>query len=136
MENLQLEVVTPEKLLLTTEARMVTIPGQEGLFGVLPGHTSFLSGVKAGHLIIGDVDKGERYAISKGFAQVYRNQVTVLVDRAISENDVNANAASHEYNQAKEALHGLSPEDPNLAACQDRLAFAEACLALTGPVKR
>ncbi|MBF0154765.1 MAG: ATP synthase F1 subunit epsilon [Magnetococcales bacterium] len=136
MDILQLEVVTPERLLLTTDTGMVTIPGQDGLFGVLPGHTPFLSGVKAGHLIVGEAGKGERYAISHGFAQIYHNQVTLLVDQAIAEKELNPKAANRELGQAKEALQGVSPDDPAHAACQERLAFAEACCALINPAQR
>ncbi|MBF0177657.1 MAG: ATP synthase F1 subunit epsilon [Magnetococcales bacterium] len=136
METLQLEVVTPERLLLATEAKMVTIPGQDGLFGVMPGHTPFLSGVKAGLLVIGDIERGERYVVSRGFAQVHRNQVTVLVDQAVAEKDLSAKTATRDLEQARQALSGLAPEDPAHAACLEQVAFAEACLALTGSGKR
>ncbi|MBF0425829.1 MAG: ATP synthase F1 subunit epsilon [Magnetococcales bacterium] len=131
MDTLKLEVVTPEKLLLTIDTGMVTVPGQDGLFGVLPGHAPLLSGVKAGQLVIGEPGKGQRYVVSRGFAQVHRNQVTILVDQAIAEKELNPKAAQRELEQAKGAAHGVSAEDPAYTACQERLAFAEACCALT-----
>ncbi|MBU4413957.1 MAG: F0F1 ATP synthase subunit epsilon, partial [Proteobacteria bacterium] len=68
--NIKLEVVTPEKSVVSEEAKIVVAPGSLGEFGVLIGHTPFLSTLKVGSLRYMDANNVERYVfISGGFAE-------------------------------------------------------------------
>ena len=84
MGNLHLEVVTPEKILISQEVDMVVAPGILGEFGVLEGHVPFLSGIVPGELRYTLGDKIESFAVTSGFAEVVNDKVSILVDAAES----------------------------------------------------
>jgi len=83
-DKVQFELVSPEKLLLSEAVEMVVVPGSEGNFGVLPGHSLFISTVRPGVI---DVYEGseisERIFVSGGFAEVTAERCTVLADEAV-----------------------------------------------------
>src|SRR6185295_8252979 len=82
--TLHLEVVSPERLLVSEPVEMVVVPGTEGYFGVLPQHMLLLSTLRPGVI---DVYNGgavsERYFVTGGFAEVTGTSCTVLVDEAL-----------------------------------------------------
>ncbi len=79
---MQLHLLTPQQEVLSATVRSVTVPGAEGEFQVLPGHTFFLTLVKAGELWC-ETDVGEkRYSIGEGHAEVTNDVLTVAVDCA------------------------------------------------------
>lgn len=81
---LHFELVTPEKLLRSEEVYQVVVPGTEGDFGVLQGHTPFMSTVRDGNLAIYRTDKGEPelLPVKGGFAEVNEKGLTVLAEQA------------------------------------------------------
>ena len=88
-EKLNLEVVSPEKLIMSKSVDMVSISGTEGDFGLLPGHTALVSSIRPGLLKI-EVDKEiELFFISGGFIEVINDQVSILATEVISSNDIN-----------------------------------------------
>ena len=78
MGTLQLEVVTPDKTVVSGEVEMAVCPGIEGEFGVLPKHVSLLSALKIGGLRYRTGGKDEHVFISGGFADVNNDVLTVL----------------------------------------------------------
>ncbi len=102
-DKVQFELVSPEKLLLSEAVEMVVVPGSEGNFGVLPGHSLFISTVRPGVI---DVYEGseisERIFVSGGFAEVTAERCTVLADEAVPL--ASLDAAAIEANQR--ALEG------------------------------
>lgn len=83
-DKLQLELVSPEKLLLSEAVAMVVVPGAEGNFGVLPGHALLISTVRPGVIdVYEDKTISERIFISGGFAEVTPERCTVLADEAL-----------------------------------------------------
>ena len=75
-ENIKLEVVTPEKAVVDEDAQIVVAPGTLGEFGVLSGHTPFLSTLKIGTLRYTDSSGTERFVfISGGFAEALPDKV-------------------------------------------------------------
>ncbi len=82
-EKLLLEVVTPQKAVVSEEVEMVVAPGTEGEFGVLKGHTTFLTSLKNGSLRYKDTAGKEHVLlINGGFAEVLPDKVTVLAESA------------------------------------------------------
>lgn len=81
---LHFELVTPEKLLRSEEVYQVVVPGTEGDFGVLQGHTPFMSTVRDGNLAIYKTDKSEPelLPVKGGFAEVNEKGLTVLAEQA------------------------------------------------------
>lgn len=78
--TLQVEVVTPEKIMFKGDAEMVEAPGQEGDFGVLPEHSPFVSLLKPGVVKIHSEGKEQRLFVTAGLAQVENNRCVVLAE--------------------------------------------------------
>ncbi|MBN2060151.1 MAG: F0F1 ATP synthase subunit epsilon [Deltaproteobacteria bacterium] len=102
--TLYLEVVTPEKVLVSQEVDMVIAPGSEGAFGVLPGHINFLTGVLPGELRYDYKDKREYLAVSNGFAEVSENKVSILVQSAEIAYNIDIERAEKAIDKAKKRL--------------------------------
>ena len=81
-KELLLEVVTPDRLVLSTEADVVVCPGVEGQFGVLPGHIPFLSALDIGEMYYRKGGQTEYLAVSGGFAEVTGEKVTIVAESA------------------------------------------------------
>ena len=82
MGKLSLEVVTPEKVILQTEADYVTIPGMVGELGILPGHLPVLTSMDSGVLSFKNGAKNTKIALHYGFAQVHDDKITLLAKMA------------------------------------------------------
>lgn len=104
MALLHLEVVTPDKVLVSREVDTVVAPGTEGEFGILPGHIPFLSGILAGELRYEAEGKKEFMAVAEGFAEVSNDRVSVLVDAAEKATEIDIERAQNALERAKERL--------------------------------
>ena len=104
MDKLHLEVVTPEKVLVSQEVDMVVAPGTEGQFGVLRGHVLFLSGIVPGEFRYTSGPEAESVAVTQGFAEVSNNKVSVLVDAAERAADIDIERARESMERARERL--------------------------------
>lgn len=81
-KGLELKIVTPERVLLQTEAEAVVVPAELGYLGVLPGHAPLLSALKPGVVRYRREGQVRRLAVSGGFMEVAANRVVVLADTA------------------------------------------------------
>jgi len=104
MGRLNLEIVTPEKVLVSQEVDMVVAPGTEGAFGVLPGHVLFLSGIVPGELHYTSGSERESMVVTAGFAEVSNDRVSILVDAAEKAADIDTDRARSAIERAKERL--------------------------------
>ncbi len=110
--NIRLEVVTPEKSVVSEEAQIVIAPGTLGEFGVLIGHTPFLTTLKLGIIRYKDVQGVERFVfVSGGFAEVLPGKVTILAQAAERRRDINIERAKSAYERAKSRLDAKPKED-------------------------
>ncbi len=83
-EKLFLEVVTPQSAVVSEEIESVVAPGSEGEFGVLKGHTTFLTSLKSGILRYKTVSGTEKMLqVEGGFAEVLPDKVTILAESAV-----------------------------------------------------
>ncbi|OEU67557.1 MAG: ATP synthase F1 subunit epsilon [Desulfobacterales bacterium PC51MH44] len=104
-ENITLEVVTPEKALISEEAEIVVAPGTLGEFGVLIGHTPFLTSLKTGIIHYKDASGAERYVfVSGGFAEALPDKVTVLAESAERMRDIDTERAKAAMERAQKRL--------------------------------
>lgn len=83
---LQLDIATPERLIISEAVEMVTAPGSEGEFGVLPGHCLFLTSLREGRVIYQHRGRSTELTITGGFAHVANDHVMILADSVLSEN--------------------------------------------------
>jgi F-type H+-transporting ATPase subunit epsilon len=104
MGELYLEVITPEKVIVSQKADIVVAPGTLGEFGVLPEHVAFLSGIIPGELRYSLDGKTESLAVTTGFSEVFNNRVSVLVDAAETVHDIDVERARLAMERAKERL--------------------------------
>jgi F-type H+-transporting ATPase subunit epsilon len=77
------DLVSPERLLLSTEADMVTVPGTEGYLGVMAGHAPLVTTLRAGMIDVQVGGRDDRYFIRGGFAEIGPAKITVLAEEAI-----------------------------------------------------
>lgn len=110
-EQLVLEVVTPDKAVVSEEAQSVVAPGSEGEFGPLKGHTPFLTSLKVGALRYKDASGRERYLfINSGFAEVLPDKVTVLAESAERRKNIDADRAKKAKERAEKRLSDKTGE--------------------------
>jgi F-type H+-transporting ATPase subunit epsilon len=77
------DLVSPERLLLSVQADMVTVPGAEGYMGVMAGHSPLVATLRAGMIDVLIDGKDDRYFIRGGFAEISPAKITVLAEEAI-----------------------------------------------------
>ncbi len=125
MDTFKLEVITPNGVIFDGEALEVTLPGEEGEFGVLPHHASLTTLLKAGVIDIVTKDKNtESIVVNWGVVQVSESKVTVLVDGAVAirgegESDIAAVLAD-----AKKLLEDVSESNIALASVSAKIESA------------
>ncbi|GAC1659791.1 MAG: F0F1 ATP synthase subunit epsilon [Vulcanimicrobiaceae bacterium] len=127
-------LITPTKVVFEGDAELVIAVGTEGEEGILPHHAPFLTALKPGILRANVIENGAsrrlELATSEGFMQALPDRVTVLVDQALSREDVDATAARSDAAAASERLKSSGD---SLAQQRDQaiIDFAEAKLRLT-----
>jgi F-type H+-transporting ATPase subunit epsilon len=106
MGRLFLEIVTPEKIVVSQEVDSVVAPGTDGEFGVLPGHIHFLTGIVPGELRYRyNTGAGKEFmAVTTGFAEVSNDKVSILVDAAEKVSEIDAERARQAMERARERL--------------------------------
>jgi F-type H+-transporting ATPase subunit epsilon len=104
-EKIKLEVVTPEKIVVSEDVSIVAAPGTLGEFGVLSGHTPFMTTLKTGTIRYTDASGVERYVfIGGGFAEALPNKVTVLAESAERRRDIDLERAMAALERAQKRL--------------------------------
>ncbi|MBM4380326.1 MAG: F0F1 ATP synthase subunit epsilon [Deltaproteobacteria bacterium] len=132
MARLSLDIVTPERRIASLQVDEAIIPGAEGLFGVLPGHTPFLTVMGMGALTVSDAGVKTQYFVAEGFVEVAGDHVRVLADHAEALEGLDATEARKRLQDAEERLRKLKAGDPNfeLAAAAVKREAVRASLAL------
>ena len=113
MATFQLELVSPEKLLLSRAVEMVVIPAAEGEMGVLPGHAAMIVTLRGGTIRVVDGGKdAERLFVAGGFAEVTPERVTILADEATPLAELSKAEAERRIVEAEAAYGLITAEDP------------------------
>ncbi|HVF48506.1 MAG TPA: F0F1 ATP synthase subunit epsilon [Pyrinomonadaceae bacterium] len=120
-ERIQLEVITPERRLLSEAVDAVSVPGLDGELGILPGHTPLISQLQTGVLAYTQGDTTRRLLVSGGFVEVNADRVSVLADVAEHPEEIDAAQARLDREQAERALSSFSGSEEELAAMQAQL---------------
>ncbi len=97
-QEIQLEIVTPSKRLLTTTCNEVLVPGVWGEFGVLPSHAPLISTMVTGVAKYKEGNGTKSVAVKSGFAQVNHNKVILLADDAVLPSDLDAEELKQKMN--------------------------------------
>jgi F-type H+-transporting ATPase subunit epsilon len=102
---IRLEIVTPEKIVVSEDAQIVMAPGMLGEFGVLIGHTPFLTALKAGAVRYTDAQGTDHLVfVSGGFAEALPDRVTVLAESAERRRDIDIERARAALERAQKRL--------------------------------
>jgi len=126
--NIQLEIVAPDKTLLTVTVESVTIPGMDGDFSVLPGHTPFLAALRNDVMTTRANSNTKHYAINGGYAEVRDNKVIVLTQTLEAADDIDVERAKKARERAERKLRG--EEGPNMDLRRAELALQRAVVRL------
>ena len=119
-EQVEFELVTPERLLISQPVDMVVVPGTEGNFGVLPGHAPLISTIRPGTIDIYQQDRTtivQRIFVASGIAEVTPERCTVLADEAMPPESLDRTTLEAE----------VQTIDANLPSLRDQVGHA------TGP---
>jgi F-type H+-transporting ATPase subunit epsilon len=120
-ETIQLEIVTPERLVVNDTAEYIEIPGKTGYLGVLPGHAPLITELAVGEISYTNSGKTKRLAVAWGFAEVLQNRVTILAETAEKSEEIDTARAQAARQRAEEALRKAGVEgDKNAQAALDR----------------
>ena len=122
-DRVQFELVTPERLLISEAVEMVVVPGTEGNFGVLPGHSLLMSTIRPGMI---EVYEGQRVTrrifVAGGFAEVTPERCTVLAEEAAPAGDLDRTAIEAELQVVEGNLPSLREQvSRSTGAERDRL---------------
>lgn len=109
--TIKLELVTPERLLVSEEVDEVIAPGYEGEFGVLPDHTPFLVILSIGVLRYRKSNQEWKIAVGGGFAEVTSDRVVILADVAEKADEIDVDRARRAHERAENALKDLMMDD-------------------------
>lgn len=109
-EKILLEVVTPDRKLLSAEADVVVCPGVEGQFGILHGHIPFLSALEIGEMYYREGGKTEFLSVSGGFAEVTGEKVTIVAESAELGREIDIERARRAMERAQQRLAAARTE--------------------------
>ena len=123
------ELVSPERLLVSTDVDMVVVPGAEGDFGVLPGHAPFISSLRSGVIDVHDGGKVvDRIFVADGFAEVTTERCTVLAGEAVPLDRIDRAALEKRVADAELDVRDAA-DDQERARAERALEIARAMLA-------
>jgi F-type H+-transporting ATPase subunit epsilon len=132
-DTIQLEIVTPERLVVNEAVEYIEIPGKTGYLGVLPGHAPLISELAAGELTYRMGNQTKRVAVAWGFAEVLQTKVTVLAETAEKAEEIDTARAEAAKKKAEAELQKAGPEGD--AEAQAALQRATARLDVAGKPK-
>lgn len=109
-EIIQVEIVTPDRLVVNDTAEYIEIPGKTGYLGVLPGHAPLITELAVGEISYSNAGKTKRLAVAWGFAEVLQNKVTILAETAEKAEEIDTARAEAAKKKAEAALQKAGPE--------------------------
>jgi len=104
MSQLQVDILSPAKIVTKTKANQVQLPGINGYMGILPGHTAFVSELGIGELELDATTGKELFFVSGGYVEVSEDNVRVLVDVCERLKDIDIDRAESAKKRAQDRL--------------------------------
>ena len=132
MAQLQLEVVTPERRVLSEAVDSVTVPGLGGELGLLPGHTPLISQLQTGVLSYTTAGKTVQLHVSGGFVEVKDDHVSVLAEIAERPEEIDAGRARIEREQLEKELTAWTGTEEEFESAKVRLEQSVVRMQLAG----
>jgi F-type H+-transporting ATPase subunit epsilon len=110
-DSFQLEIVTPEKMVVRDNANEVQIPGRNGYLGVLPGHAPLITELGAGEISYRTGGELHRFSMAWGFAEVLPDRVTILAETVERADEIDIARAEQSLSKAEESLKSAQTEE-------------------------
>ena len=126
-DSFQLEIVTPEKLVVKDTAEEVQIPGRNGYLGVLPGHAPLITELGAGEISYRSGAQLHRFSLAWGFAEVLPDRVTVLAETVERADEINVPRAQQSLKKAEESMSSAQTEE-DFSLAEGKIRRAQARL--------
>lgn len=134
--ELQVNILSPSKVVTKVKAAQVQVPGALGYMGILPGHAKLISELGVGELTLEGGEAGKQvYFVAGGYIDVSNDNVTVLVDRIEKPGDIDVARAEKAKNRALERLERKTA-DVDLVRAQAALLRAQQRLATAAAARR
>lgn len=129
-----LEIVSPERLLLSREVDMVVVPGTEGDIGVLPGHSMLITSLRGGLVTIYEGKEAtDQFFVTGGFAEITESRCSVLADEIIRRAEIDIDKARSLLAAAQSAYDAVNLADPDAyREASDNLITAMAMVQSAG----
>jgi F-type H+-transporting ATPase subunit epsilon len=136
--QIQLEVVTPERRVMAEAVDAVTVPGMNGELGILPGHTPLISQLRTGVLTFTQGERATQLHVSGGFVEVSDDRVSVMAEIAERPEEIDAARARMAREHAEKTLSGWSgtEEDFEIARARLERSVVRLQLASGAPIIR
>ena len=128
MAKLLLEIVTPEAKAFSGEVEMVVLPGVEGELGVLPMHVPLMTQLLPGEVRILQDGKQKELVVGTGFVEVSQTHVSILTDMAMSDTEIDEQAAEEAMKRAEERVHEKDLSSEEIAEIESVIARSLAQL--------
>lgn len=132
-DQVHFEIVSPERLLFSANVGEIVVPGTEGDFAVLPGHSNLISTLRPGviHILENGTQVTDRIFVEGGFAEVNADGCTVLAEQAVSVSEIDRSRAEQILADAREDVQDAKNDIERATAVQV-LEIAEARLIALG----
>jgi len=130
-DTFQLEIVTPEKMVVKDMADEMQIPGKDGYLGILPGHAPLITELAVGEISYRKGGQTYFLSVAWGFAEVLPDKVTILAETAERPQEIDVKRAQESKQRAEEALKNGKTED-DFTHAEDALMRAETRLEVAG----
>jgi F-type H+-transporting ATPase subunit epsilon len=135
MATIKVDVVSAEEQVFSGQAKYVSVPGEAGHLGILPGHTPLITRIRPGMVRI-ELESGDEFVfVAGGILEVQPGAVTVLADTATRSADLDQAKIEQARKRAEEALQN-SGSNLEYAAAQAELSYATAQLAVLDRIRK
>lgn len=132
-DKIKLEIVTPDRIVVDEDVQIVMAPGTDGEFGVLSGHTPFMTSLKTGTVRFTDASGKEKLVfVSGGFTEALPDKVTILAESAERHEEIDVERAKSALERAQKRLADEKNEDIDFVRAQSALQRAMNRLKITG----
>lgn len=135
MATLVVDIMSPERLVMQTEADSLVVPAARGELGILPHHAPLLAQLQPGEIRLRHGDKVELFAVSGGFIEVENGKVSIFAETAEMAHEIDAERARLAAERAKAAIKGAKT-DIDLAEAEAALRRALVRLRATEGLRR
>jgi F-type H+-transporting ATPase subunit epsilon len=126
-DTFQIEIVTPDKMVVNDVAEEMQIPGKNGYLGILPGHAPLITELSVGEITYRKGGTAHYLSVAWGFAEVLPDKVTILAETAERPDEINVARAQEARRRAEEEFKSGKTEE-DFAHAEDALKRAETRL--------